>query len=94
MAVAAAAAVNLAQLFVREVIVVGGGVGLVGEAVLGPMRDLLTQWGPAGLPEPVEVVNAALGDDAALAGAAAWRRAFSPKAASRAWSRSSRVSSR
>ncbi len=71
-----------------------GVTGFVGEAVLGPMRDLLTEWGPAGLPEPVEVVNAALGDDAALAGAAAWRRAFSPKAASRAWSRSSRVSSR
>lgn len=81
--VAAVAAVNLAQLFTPEVIVVGGGVGLVGEAVLGPMRGLLSEWGPAGLPEPVQVVNAALGDDAALAGAAAWHRAFSPEAASR-----------
>jgi predicted NBD/HSP70 family sugar kinase len=81
--VAAAAAVNLAQLFTPEVIVVGGGVGLVGEAVLGPMRALLAEWGPAGLPEPVQVVNAALGDDAALAGAAAWHRAFTPEAASR-----------
>ncbi|MBW3610027.1 MAG: ROK family protein [Actinobacteria bacterium] len=81
--VAAAAAVNLAQLFVPEVIVVGGGVGLVGDAVLEPMRALLAGWGPFGLPEPVRVVNAALGDDAALAGAAAWERAFTPAAASR-----------
>jgi glucokinase len=81
--VAAVAAVNLAQLFTPEVIVVGGGVGLVGEAVLGPMRALLAEWGPAGLPDPIEVVNAALGDDAALAGAAAWHRAFTPEAASR-----------
>lgn len=86
-AVAAAAVVNVAQLFVPDIIVVGGGVGLVGEAVLGPMRDLLARWGPAGLPEPIGVVNAALGDDAALAGAAAWRRAFSPAAASRMSSR-------
>ncbi|CAN5763934.1 hypothetical protein BH23ACT1_BH23ACT1_11980 [soil metagenome] len=81
--VASVAAVNLAQLFTPDVIVVGGGVGLVGEAVLGPMRTLLAEWGPVGLPEPVEVVNAALGDDAALAGAAAWHRAFTPEAASR-----------
>ncbi len=81
--VAASAAVNLAHLFTPEVIVVGGGVGLVGEAVLGPMRALLAEWGPVGLPEPIEVVNAALGDDAALAGAAAWQRAFTPEAASR-----------
>ena len=82
-AVAALAAVNLAHLFTPELIVVGGGVGLVGEAVLGPMRAQLLEWGPAGLPEPIEVVNAALGDDAALAGAAAWQRAFTPRAASR-----------
>lgn len=82
-AVAAVAAVNLAQLFSPDVIVVGGGVGLVGEAVLGPMRSALAEWGPAGLREPVEVVNAALGDDAALAGAAVWHRAFTPEAAGR-----------
>ena len=81
--VAAVATVNLAHLFTPEVIVVGGGVGLVGDAVLGPMRALLGEWGPAGLPDPIEVVNAALGDDAALAGAAAWHRAFTPEAASR-----------
>lgn len=85
--VASLAAVNLAQLFTPEVIVVGGGVGLVGEAVLGPMRALLAVWGPAGLPEPVEVVNAALDDDAALVGAAAWHRAFTPEAASRGMAR-------
>ena len=85
--VAAVAAVNVAHLFTPDVLVVGGGVGLVGEAVLTPMRELLARWGPAGLPEPIEVVNAALGDDAALAGAAAWHRAFTPEAASRVSSR-------
>ncbi|CAN5190155.1 hypothetical protein BH24ACT1_BH24ACT1_09300 [soil metagenome] len=85
--VASLAAVNLAQLFTPEVIVVGGGVGLVGEGVLGPMRGLLAEWGPAGLPEPIELVNAALDDDAALAGAAAWHRAFTPEAASRGMTR-------
>lgn len=77
------AAVNLAHLYTPEMIVVGGGVGLVGEPVLGPLRSLVAEWGPAGLPEPIEVVNAALGDDAALAGAGAWARAFTPEAASR-----------
>ncbi|MGI8758255.1 MAG: ROK family protein [Acidimicrobiales bacterium] len=84
--VAAVAAVNLAQLFSPEVIVVGGGVGLVGDPVLDPMRAMLADWGPAGLSAPVQVVNAALGDNAALAGAGAWQRAFTPQAASRAGS--------
>lgn len=80
---AALGAVTLAQLFTPEVIVVGGGLGLVGEAVLGPMRELVARHGPSDLPEPIAVVSAALGDDAALAGAGAWSRAFSPGAASR-----------
>lgn len=81
--VAAVAAVNLSQLFSPEVIVVGGGLGLVGEPVLRLMRQVLAESGPVGLSPPVEVVNAALGDDAALAGAGAWTRAFVPQAASR-----------
>jgi glucokinase len=82
-AAAALGAVNLAHLFTPDVIVVGGGVGLVGEPVLEPMRQALAAHGPPGLPEPVEVVNATLGDDAGLAGAGAWHRAFNPEAASR-----------
>ncbi len=38
---------------------------------------------PRELPTPIAVVNAALGDDAGLAGAGAWHRAFRPEAASR-----------
>jgi predicted NBD/HSP70 family sugar kinase len=80
---AAVGAVNLAHLFTPSVIVVGGGLGLVGELVLEPIRALVRAQGPIALPEPIEVVNAALGDDAGLAGAGAWHRAFTPQAASR-----------
>ncbi|MCU1375650.1 MAG: glucokinase [Actinomycetia bacterium] len=80
---AAIGAVNLAHLFTPEVIVVGGGLGLNGDLVLDPIRALLASRGPRGLPEPIVVVNAALGDDAGLAGAGAWHRAFRPEAASR-----------
>ena len=80
---AAIGAVNLAHLFTPEVIVVGGGLGLVGELVLDPIRRLVTERGPLALPEPIRVVNAELGDDAGLAGAGAWERAFTPQAAGR-----------
>ena len=80
---AAIGAVNLAHLFTPEVIVIGGGLGLVGELVLEPIRRLVAERGPRALPDPIEVVNAELGDDAGLAGAGAWSSAFSPQAASR-----------
>ena len=80
---AAIGAVNLAWLFTPEVIVVGGGLGLNGDLVLDPIRRLLETRGPRELPEPIAVVNAELGDDAGLAGAGAWHRAFVPEAASR-----------
>ena len=80
---AAIGAVNLAHLFTPQVIVVGGGLGMNGDLVLDPIRALLGTRGPRELPEPIVVVNAALGDDAALAGAGAWHRAFRPEAASR-----------
>jgi glucokinase len=80
---AAVGAVNLAHLFTPDVLVVGGGLGLNGDLVLDPIRALLASAGPQHLPQPIAVVNAALGDDAALAGAGAWHRAFRPEAASR-----------
>jgi glucokinase len=80
---AAIGAVNLAHLFTPDVIVVGGGLGLNGDLVLDPIRRLLATRGPRELPTPIAVVNAALGDDAGLAGAGAWHRAFRPEAASR-----------
>jgi glucokinase len=66
---------NLAFLASPEVIVIGGGLGRVGELLLGPIRDRLARRGPPGLPSPIRVVGAALGDDAGLIGAAAWERA-------------------
>ena len=80
---AAIGAVNLVHLFTPQVLVVGGGLGLNSDLVLPPIRRMLEHRGPRFLPEPVAVVAAALGDDAGLAGAAAWDQAFQPRAASR-----------
>ncbi|MGH9129062.1 MAG: ROK family protein [Acidimicrobiales bacterium] len=66
---------NVAEVFSPEVIVVGGGVGL-SEGFLEPLRAYLAQRRPARLRGDLAVVRAALGDDAGLAGAAAWHRAF------------------
>lgn len=63
---------NLAHAFAPEVVVVGGGVGLVGDLLLEPVRSALHRYGPKGLREPIEIVPAVLGDDAGLVGAAAW----------------------
>lgn len=65
---------NIAQLYSPEVIVIGGGLGRVGELLLDPIRQHLRRHGPSG--PAVEVVGAALGDDAGLAGAAGWAEAF------------------
>jgi glucokinase len=82
-AAASAGAVNLAWLFTPRVIVVGGGLGLVGDILLAPMRAALAAQGPPGLDSPITIVGAALGDDAGLAGAPAWSAAFVPEAAGR-----------
>jgi len=82
-AAAAAGVVNLAWLFTPEMIVVGGGLGLVGDLLLDPMRTALAAVGPPALHPPIQVVQAALGDDAGLAGAAAWAEAFVPESAAR-----------
>jgi glucokinase len=71
---AAIGVANLAQLYSPEVIVIGGGLGRVGDVLLDPIRDHLRGHGPPGM--AVEVVGAALGDDAGLAGAAGWEEAF------------------
>lgn len=73
--------VNVAHLFSPEIVIVGGGLGRNGSLVLDPVRAELDRFGPAGLPEPIALVEAALGDDAALVGAALWR------AACAAWTR-------
>lgn len=67
---------NLAYLFTPEIIVIGGGLGRVGDVLYQPIQDHLARYGPPALAEPIRVVGAALGDDAGLIGAAAWERAF------------------
>lgn len=72
-AVVALTVVNLAHLLSPEAIVLGGGVGRNGDLLLPPLRRALAERGPVGL--DVSVAVAALGDDAALVGAAAWHEA-------------------
>lgn len=72
LAVIAAAVVNVAYLFTPEVIVLGGGVGRNGDLLLEPLEGHLHKVGPPGLPTPIRLAVAALGDDAGLVGAAAW----------------------
>lgn len=66
---------NLAYLFSPERVVIGGGFGLVGERLYGPIRAELAAAGPPGL--AIEVVRAELGDAAGLWGALAWE-AYAP----------------
>lgn len=66
---------NLAFLFTPSAVVLGGGVGRNGDLLLAPIAEALRRHGPRNLPESVEVLGAALGDDAGLIGAAAWQRA-------------------
>lgn len=63
---------NLAFLFSPSVVVLGGGVGRNGDLLIDPISTALQHHGPPDLPDPIEVVIAELGDDAALIGAAAW----------------------
>ncbi len=72
---------NLAFTFSPEVIILGGGFGLVGEVLWGPIRATLATHGPPGLPTPIVVTGAALGDAAGLVGAAAWRAATAERGA-------------
>ncbi len=74
-AVLATGVTNLAFLFTPTAVVLGGGVGRNGDLLVAALRDHLERLGPPGLPAPIEVLVAALGDDAGLVGAAAWHRA-------------------
>ena len=68
-------AVTLAYMFCPEVIVIGGGLGEASEDLRTAVEAAVSAQGPRGLPDPITVVPALLGDDAALKGAAAWQRA-------------------
>lgn len=67
---AAAGIVNLCWIVTPQAVVVGGGVGMNGDIVLPIVQRAIAEHGPG--VGKVAVLNAGLGDDAALAGAAAW----------------------
>jgi len=64
---------NLVMSFYPSTVVVGGGLGR-GAEFFGPLRDLVMSR-PEHHPADLTIVPAALGDDAGLAGAAAWTSA-------------------
>lgn len=68
---------NLAWVFMPELVVLGGGVGLNGDLLIDRLMEHLRDHGPSRLDPPIAIRVAALGDDAGLAGAAAWRDATS-----------------
>ena len=72
----AVAVTNLAHLFTPEVVVIGGGLGRSSPRIVDVIRDHVDRHGPPGLPTPIEVAPAALGDDSGLVGAASWQTAF------------------
>lgn len=73
---AGAGVASLAHLYSPQLIVVGGGLGLAGEPLYRPLREALAAQGPKGLPHPIRVERAELGDDAGLIGAAGWPAAM------------------
>jgi glucokinase len=66
----AAGVSNLVMAFYPSAVVIGGGLGR-GAAFFGPLRDQV-MGRPEHHPVDLTIVRAALGDDAGLAGAAAW----------------------
>lgn len=71
---AAAGIVNLCWIVTPQAVVIGGGVGMNGDLVLPTISAAIESHGPR--VSKVAVLNAGLGDDAALAGAAAWWNAI------------------
>lgn len=60
--------VNTVNIFDPEMVVVGGGLGNLGELLLGPAREVLKEALPPGR-DQTRLVSAALGADAGLIGA-------------------------
>lgn len=73
--VAAIGISNLVWVAAPSAVVIGGGLGRNGELILEPVRQTVREVGPADLVDALVVVEAALGDDAGLVGAAAWTEA-------------------
>jgi predicted NBD/HSP70 family sugar kinase len=68
----------MCHVVVPDVVVVGGGLAAAGDRLLGPLSEAVRQRGTPGGVGVIEVRAAALGDDAALMGAAVWSRAGAP----------------
>ncbi len=66
--------VNLCWLVAPQMVVIGGGVGMNSDLVLPIIQRRVVEFGPT--IEPIQIVAAKLGDDAALCGAAAWWKAI------------------
>ena len=62
--------VNLLNLLNPAMIAVGGGVSELGDLLLDPAREIACTYSLRGKSDPVRIVKAALGNDAALLGAA------------------------
>jgi hypothetical protein len=62
--------------FYPSIVVIGGGLGRQQE-FFGPLRELVLSR-PGHHPDDLTIVRSALGDDAGLAGAAAWQAATRP----------------
>jgi glucokinase len=62
----------MCHVVVPDVVVVGGGLAAAGDRLLGPLADAVRTHGTPGRIGAIEVRAAALGDDAALLGAAVW----------------------
>ncbi|MGH1504829.1 MAG: ROK family protein [Acidimicrobiales bacterium] len=71
---AALGVVNLCWIVSPQMVVIGGGVGMHGDLVLPIVERMVQAHGPR--IGTIDVVNAELGDDAALVGAAAWWEAI------------------
>ncbi len=75
--------VNVSNALNPEMIVVGGGVGELGELLLGPAREFLRRNAMAPGKDQARVVSAKLGNQAGLVGAglAAWEALGGPRGA-------------
>ncbi len=72
---AAVGIANMLWVAAPSMVVIGGGIGANGDIVLGPVADVVREYGPPGLAEHTVLAVGELGGDAGLAGAAAWYEA-------------------
>lgn len=64
--------VNFINIFRPETVIIGGGISAEGEFLLKPLREFVQKYSYAGEFAPkVDIVNASLGNDAGIIGAAA-----------------------